>query len=206
MLKIRYLNKHDVKTVAQMKLDHWQTIYRGMVDDDYLNGLTLEKQIAEVSGYVGIHAKGVDKSLEYLSDEFAEDKEILENIHATLKRLQVYAIIAENENQEILGFCTFGYRWTKSGDMRSFNNYDYLIHELYVAQAFRKRGIGRKLISFAFKEAWKHGQKKVLLKAHAHNENAISFYKKIGGYVLGESVIELRGKTYPQVVIGFQLV
>lgn len=201
MLKIRYLNEHDVKTVAQMRLDHWQTVYRGMVDDDYLDGLTLEKLIAEVGLYVNV----VDELLEIFSDRFEEDKENVDNIVETLKRLQVHAVIAENESQEILGFCTFGYRWIKSGDIYNFNDYDYIIHEIYVTQALRKRGIGRKLIGFVFKEAWKHGQKKVLLKVHAQNENAIDFYKKIGGYVLGKSEVELGDKTYPQVVIGFQL-
>jgi len=201
-MKIRYVDEQDVTTVAQMKLDHWQTVYRGLIDDYYLDNLTLEREIFGVAGCID----SIENILVTLSaKESSENIETVHEISSTLQRMKHYIIIAEDENNEIIGFCIFGNRWTKPNSSRSFNDYDYQIHELYVSETNRQKGVGSKLTNFVFKEAIELSQEKVLLRSHAQNKNAINFYKKIGGHVIGESEIELGGKTYPQVVIGFQL-
>jgi len=199
-MKIRYLNEQGVTAVAQMKLDHWQTVYRGMIDDDYLDELTLEREISGIASVISIES--ILKTLS--AEESGKNMKTVCEISSTLKRM-IYIIIAENEDNEIIGFCIFGYRWAVSSDTRNFNDYDYQIHELYVPEMYRHKGVGSKLIRFAFKEAIKLGQEKVLVRTHAENKNAIYFYKKMGGNIIGESEIELGSKSYPQVVIGFQL-
>jgi len=196
-MKIRYLNEQDVKTVAKMKLQHWQTVYRGMVEDDFLDSLSLAKEERQVSYYVKVTTLSEKMSKESVGT--------INKMGHMVERMKFHIVIAEDDKSEIAGFCIFGYRLDESSPTRSFNDYDYQIHELYVSQVSRKRGVGRVLTEFVFKEAIKLGQEKILLKAHAKNYNAIDFYKKIGGRVLGKSEVELGNKIYPQIVIGFQL-
>ncbi|WP_258000297.1 GNAT family N-acetyltransferase [Bacillus sp. Marseille-P3661] len=42
-LKIRKASKEDVKAVARVYVDGWKTTYRGLVPEDYLNGLSYEE-------------------------------------------------------------------------------------------------------------------------------------------------------------------
>ena len=201
-MKIRYINKNDVTIVAQMKLDHWQNVYRGMVDDEYLDKLTLEKMITEVEIYVDPFSKVISG----LHERFApENKETIDNISLLLEQIKIYALVVESEDSEIVGFCTFSSRRIMETSEIKFNGYDYQIHEIYVAPKYRKKGNGKKLIDFAFERINHLNENKILLMAHIQNKNAIDFYMNIGGTIIGNSEIELGDEKYPQIVIGFNL-
>jgi ribosomal protein S18 acetylase RimI-like enzyme len=42
-LKIKKANEEDIKAVAKVYIDGWRTTYRGLVSDDYLDGLSYEE-------------------------------------------------------------------------------------------------------------------------------------------------------------------
>ena len=40
---IRNVELNDLRSVAEIAIRGWQTAYRGIVDDDYLNNLSIEE-------------------------------------------------------------------------------------------------------------------------------------------------------------------
>jgi ribosomal protein S18 acetylase RimI-like enzyme len=55
----------------------------------------------------------------------------------------------------------------------------YLYH-VAVDPDWRRRGIGRALVKEALRRLWALGAPKVTLRVHAHNHEAIAFYRMLG--------------------------
>lgn len=73
---------------------------------------------------------------------------------------------------------------------------------LYVLPPFQRLGIGEKLFSAACD--WLGKEKPICVNVAAYNENAISFYEKMGCIKTGKSVTDEvarlpRGKTIPEI-------
>ena len=56
-LIIRNVKKEDLEQVAEIIVTGWKTAYKGIIDDNYLNSLTIEKRYSKLLG-------------NYLEDEF----------------------------------------------------------------------------------------------------------------------------------------
>jgi len=85
--------------------------------------------------------------------------------------------VAESEDGEITGFatCFFAYySWTGKA---------LYLDDLYVREEFRKKGIGRMLLTKVIDLAKEQGCKKMRWQVSKWNTNAIAFYKSIGAAI-----------------------
>jgi ribosomal protein S18 acetylase RimI-like enzyme len=76
-------------------------------------------------------------------------------------------------NSEIVGYVWFGYR---EGD---FGRYGFL-HQLFIREDFRKRGLAKRLLAYAEKRLAEKGVKKMRIMVHDKNCKACSLYEKTG--------------------------
>ena len=65
------------------------------------------------------------------------------------------------------------------------------IHKLYILPDQQKKGIGRMLIDFALERAREAGDGAIYLNVNKYNENAISFYHRIGFFLAKEEVNDI---------------
>lgn len=49
-IRIRQATTKDIKSIATIKVTGWQNAYRGIVDDEYLDKMSVEEQIEKYSG------------------------------------------------------------------------------------------------------------------------------------------------------------
>lgn len=61
---------------------------------------------------------------------------------------------------------------------------DLVLHSLYLLQSQQGRGIARRVFTFLIGFAEKHQLIKLYNSCNAHNQNALGFYKNMGGKVL----------------------
>lgn len=52
---IRIANSDDIKQIADIKIKGWQQAYEGIVDSNYLAGMTLENQIDNYTNYYDLN-------------------------------------------------------------------------------------------------------------------------------------------------------
>ena len=88
-------------------------------------------------------------------------------------------LVAESEEQELLGFATVIVRTQTEMPFRAERRYAE-IDNMVVRQAVRRRGIGTSLIEAATQWAERQGIKTIELVVHDFNEDALSFYRSIG--------------------------
>ncbi len=74
---------------------------------------------------------------------------------------------------------------------------------LYVRKEFRRMGLGKKLLDFAFKKAKKKGVEKVKLWVNTANKPAVAFYKRAGFKKAGllKKDYKINGKYYDYLVM-----
>lgn len=85
--------------------------------------------------------------------------------------------IAKADNHEIVGFATFFfafYSWTGKA---------IYLDDLYVQQAYRKQGIGKRLLEAVIDLARTENCKKVRWQVSEWNVHAIDFYKRMGAQI-----------------------
>ena len=85
--------------------------------------------------------------------------------------------IAE-DNEKIIGFMDCGEPY------RPFQNYKQEIGLLYVLKEYQNQGIGRELFLLGKKTIRKNGYSEFFISCNKYNQNAIEFYKKMGGKVI----------------------
>lgn len=117
-----------------------------------------------------------------LIKEFSKFQKSEEKVSITLDQMNedeelFKCLIAENEHQEIIGFCTYFfayYSWTGKA---------LYLDDLYVKEFFRKQGIGKMLLDEIISLAKKANCKKLRWQVSKWNSNAIEFYKKTGAAI-----------------------
>ena len=118
---------------------------------------------------------------EKLIDDFTATKDLLlENL---ISKKYAEAIIAEL-NEIPVGFAIFHDSF--SGFLGKPNIY---IEDIYVKEKYRRKGIGKKIISFIMKLAQKRKCGRVEWCALDWNTNAIDFYKSTGAKLMDDLII-----------------
>jgi ribosomal protein S18 acetylase RimI-like enzyme len=74
--------------------------------------------------------------------------------------------------EEVLGFCLSWYRYS------TWRGRLLYVEDLYIREAFRRQGIGRKLLEAVMEQAREEGISHVHLQVLDWNEPAIRFYRK----------------------------
>ena len=190
-MKIRFAKIEDIGVIAQLKYNHWM-MYRGMISDEFLDGLSIDKIKSEIKLLIGF--QGFSSELINLANHIIISEILLD---------APQIIVLETNDCEIIGFCMFGCRAEVITDISE--DYDYQLHEIYIAPEHQKQGHGKILVDFVFTNAKERGKKKVLVCTHPDNKQAIEFYQNIGGKVIGENEVEFSGKPSMQIVLGFEL-
>lgn len=107
-------------------------------------------------------------------------------------------IIAEID-KEIVGFCRYIDNNTYTPNMSEI---DCEIVALYVKPNFKYNGIGTKLFEFVIDEFKRKNKTKMIIWCLKYNEPSIKFYKKMGGIITKEKIVEIADKKY--VELGFE--
>jgi ribosomal protein S18 acetylase RimI-like enzyme len=85
-----------------------------------------------------------------------------------------YALLARDGGQ-LAGIAAYSFLWPAVGLTRSL-----YLKELYVADAYRRQGIGRLLMNALLEAAGKHGCSRVEWTTDTNNASAQAFYEDLG--------------------------
>jgi len=80
-------------------------------------------------------------------------------------------------NNEVAGYLKINYNDAQSEEM---GEESLEIERIYIMNKFQKHGLGKHLLNKAMEIAFEQNKKKIWLGVWEKNENAISFYKKMG--------------------------
>ncbi|MEV0306566.1 GNAT family N-acetyltransferase [Nonomuraea fuscirosea] len=94
-----------------------------------------------------------------------------------------YALLAWNEEQQLVGLASYSFLWPAAGLTRSL-----YMKELYVAESAQRQGIGRQLMASVFDVAIKAGCSRVEWATDEDNERAQRFYQALGHEVFPSKV------------------
>lgn len=131
-----------------------------------------------------------------ISDDFLESMNKEEKINKRKKDYNKTGFIVAELKNEIVGFCRYIDNNTYS------KNLDYIdceILALYVKVDLKYRGIGTKLFEYVKHEFQTKNKSKMILWCLKENDPSKKFYKKMGGKIVEEKEIELKGKKYREV-------
>lgn len=117
-----------------------------------------------------------------LIKEFSLFQGTPEKVTITLEQMKeesalFQCFIAETESKAAVGFASFFfayYSWTGKA---------LYLDDLYVQEAYRKQGLGKKLLDAVIGLATESGCKKLSWQVSKWNANAIDFYKSIGASI-----------------------
>ena len=112
----------------------------------------------------------------YLQESFNKKKLLAE---LNNKNCKFYFLYAENE---LAGYLKVNDAQAQSdiNDPKSIE-----VERIYIKRPYKGKGLGKKLVNFAFQLAIERGKNYVWLGVWEKNLNAISFYKKMGFYEAG---------------------
>jgi GNAT superfamily N-acetyltransferase len=135
---------------------------RKAVEQDISQLLPLMRQLAEFEKY---------------ADEFVITEEILRERGFRSSQPDFHCIVAE-ENGGIVGFLVYyfiPYTYRAKPNM--------IVKELYVAQGFRSKSVGRLLMRAAAEEATRAGCGRMKWWVAKWNKRGIDFYKRLGARI-----------------------
>jgi GNAT superfamily N-acetyltransferase len=134
-----------------------QIIIRIATEQDFPQVLRLIKEFSQF--------QGAPDKVTITAEQMEEDKDLFR------------CFVAEAAGGEVVGFASFFpayYSWTGKA---------IYLDDLYVAQAFRKQGTGKKLLQAVINLAREEGCKKVRWQVSKWNTNAIDFYQSMGASI-----------------------
>jgi ribosomal protein S18 acetylase RimI-like enzyme len=82
--------------------------------------------------------------------------------------------------------------------------YDGEIYELYLRPEFQGLGFGRKLFQAARRDLGQSGMSSLVVWALSDNENAVGFYRNLGGRAVARSSERFGGKVLDKVAYAWQ--
>ena len=165
---IRKAGIDDAESIAKIKIEGWQTAYRGILDDSYLDSLDVKIEI-------------IRRKL---------DIENGTNI-----------FVAELDGK-IVGFCLFR-EYVKDND--KYPGFDCELSSLYVANDYKRRGIGKKLMLSTISYLKEKGKTKMILGCLKDNFPSRVFYEKMGGKVLSYEKLTFGNNDYDLVMYQYNL-
>jgi ribosomal protein S18 acetylase RimI-like enzyme len=168
MITIRPARIEDAPGIAKVHVDSWRTTYAGIVPHDYLANLSYQQRTTRWE----------------------------EHLRNAGNRLIVY--VAENEQQEIVGFVSGG------PDREHNPPYEAELYAIYILQSYQGQGIGRRLVRIFAGQLLQAGMKSMLLWVFAQNHPSRRFYETLGGQYLKTAQFELAGVTLQEVAYGWQ--
>jgi GNAT superfamily N-acetyltransferase len=112
----------------------------------------------------------------YGAVEFEAPEERRAQLHAMIFRdpPAVHVLLAYDDDR-LAGFASYSFLWPAVGLTQSL-----FLKELYVAAAYRRRGVGRRLMQGLFELAAETGASRIEWMTEHANVEAIAFYERLG--------------------------
>ena len=165
---IREAKKDDVVEIAKVRVDTWRATYKGIVPDDFLQSLSYQE----------------------ISERWK--KTFWEN-----KNPNVEVFVAEDEEQNVVGFATCGPEQSQDPVYRGE------IYALYVRPQSQNHGIGRELVRACVRHLTQKLQVDTMLIWALTENPSRRFYESLGGKLVKEKTQEIGGKMLSEVGYGW---
>jgi ribosomal protein S18 acetylase RimI-like enzyme len=115
------------------------------------------------------------------------------------------AIIAHDDAGNPAGFIGFGKLRTAPPGMSPVRpTYTSEIYALYILPDYWRLGLGRELMTAAALALRDRKQKSLCLWVLEKNPRAVPFYKALGGQKCGTKMVEIGGRTVPEIAFGWR--
>ncbi|MFX0008025.1 MAG: GNAT family N-acetyltransferase [Promethearchaeota archaeon] len=164
----------DLKGIVKVQIDTWKTTYKGIISEDYLQGLSRK-----------------DKEQNW--------RERFENPTHGAK---IY--VAETEQYKIVGFALATLEKNNPLIILiQPERYIGELCAIYVLKEFQDKKIGTQLIKLVTKYFLKNKIKSMIVWVLKENPY-YRFYEKMGGQYVGEQSIEIGGKKYIEKAYGWE--
>jgi GNAT superfamily N-acetyltransferase len=173
-MKYREATISDLKEIIKVNINTWKTTYKGIISEDYLQGLSYE-----------------DKEQNW--------RERLEN---PTNGAKIY--VAETEQHTIVGFALATLeKYNPPLILIQPEKYRGELCAIYVLKEFQDKKIGTQLIKLVTKYFLKNKIKSMIIWVLKENPYS-RFYEKMGGKYVGEQAIEIGGKKYIEKAYGWE--
>ena len=110
-------------------------------------------------------------------------------------------IVAE-ANGRVVGYCWYV---NDNSFSEELSDIDCEIVAIYVLPETERKGVGRKMFSYAVEDLKKQGRTKMVIWCLKDNSTGREFYQKMGGTIIGEHKTHIGNDDYDEVGFLFQL-
>ncbi len=175
VIQIRPAREEDAANIARVHVRSWQTAYRGILPDSYLDALepsSREERWREVL------------------------RPPMESRHTFV------AEIATRQVDGIVGFASGGPE--RDGLTVEGIAYKGEIYALYLLAEYRRQAIGHRLVAAATEWLIAEGMDSTVIWALRDNGPARAFYEALGGVVMAEKTITIGPSNLVDVAYGWQ--
>lgn len=176
-VRIRPATVEDAPGIALAHVRSWQTAYRGILPDNFLDAL-------EPSSREERWREALRPPLE---DRLTFVAELLSG--------------SEDGRAEIVGFAAAGPE--RDGIVVGEVAYEGELYAIYLVAEHRRRGTGRRLVAAAAQWLVDRDTRSILIWALKNNRPACSFYEGLGGIVVGEKTITIGPSNLVDVAYGW---
>ncbi|WP_282604554.1 GNAT family N-acetyltransferase [Pelagibius sp. Alg239-R121] len=168
-LTFRDATAADALAIARLHSESWQSAYRGLLTDAYLDGPLADEHRARWQDLLAADGDaGPGPGEQEAGSQAAETAPPGQKKH----RPEGFVFVAEQAGR-LLGFISVWFDY-KEG-------YDTYVDNLHVRPGLRGGGIGGRMLREAAARVIAEGRKSLSLEVLNENLSAISFYRKMGG-------------------------
>ena len=168
-MSIRKAKVADIEQIAKVHIACWRTTYKGIISDDFL-----ENKL----------------SLERSKKNWANS---ITNFPDSI------LLVAENESNEIVGFCSGGLNREKE----KIPQFEGELMAIYILEKYQKKSIGTKLVKEFVKALQKKNIRNMIIWVLKENESKF-FYEKLGGEYITEKTYKIGGEELIVIAYGIK--
>ena len=172
-VRIRLARLEDAPAIAAVHVRAWQTAYRGIVPDSYLDTMDLAARVERWQERLAHPAES----------EFTFVAELTGNTKET--------------PGAIIGFSSGG------PERHGIAGYDGELYAIYLLPEHRGKGIGRRLVAAAAKWLSERGTQSLVIWVLKDNVKGRAFYEALGGQLVSEQTITIGSSSLLDVAYGW---